>query len=78
MEVPHYDDDNTLYTGADESRSVNFGPVALFKEAKLTTNSNKHLDKVEKFHTNSILYKLLSTSARTKDLFHGFEIGLKN
>ena len=35
--------DNTRYNNGDETSLVNFGPVALFSEAKLTTSSGKHL-----------------------------------
>ena len=34
--------DNTRYADGDEISLVNFGPVALFSEAKLTTSSGKH------------------------------------
>ena len=38
---------NTRYANGDEISLVNFGPVALFSEAKLTTSSGKHLEKVD-------------------------------
>ena len=52
---------------------VNFGPVALFSEAKLTTSSGKHLEKVDNLHPISLLYKLLTSSQQTSQLMFGFE-----
>ena len=37
--------DNTRYADGDEKGLVNFGPVALFSEAKLTTSSRKTFGK---------------------------------
>ena len=36
--------DDTRYADGDQISLVNFGPVALFSEAKLTTSSGKHLE----------------------------------
>ena len=52
---------------------VNLGPVALFSEAKLTTHSGKHLEKVENLHTVSLMHKLLSSCHDTNDLLYGFD-----
>lgn len=38
--------DDTRYVNNDAIGLVNFGPVALFSEAKLTTSSGKHLEKM--------------------------------
>ena len=55
---------------------VSLGPVALFKEAKLNTNFNKLLEKIEKLQTASLKYKLSSSSAGTSKLLYGFDVGL--
>ena len=65
--------DNTRYNNGDEISLVNFGPVALFSEAKLTTSSGKHLEKVDKLHPISLLYKLLTSTYQTSQLLYGFE-----
>ena len=36
---------NTRFADGDEIGLVNFGPISLFSEAKLTTSSGKHLEK---------------------------------
>ena len=43
--------DDAKYADGDQINLIDFGPVALFSEAKLTTNSGKHLEKVENLHT---------------------------
>ena len=65
--------DNTRYANGDELSLVNFGPVALFSEAKLTTSSGKHLEKVDNLHPISSMYKLLTSSQQTSQLMYGFE-----
>ena len=52
---------------------VNFGPVALFSEAKLTTSSGKHLEKVHNLHPISLMVKLLTSTSQTSQLLYGFE-----
>ena len=52
---------------------VNFGPVALFSEAKVTTSSGKHLKKVDNLHPISMMYKLLTSNQQTSQLMYGFE-----
>ena len=65
--------DNTRYTNGDEKSLVNFGPVALFSEAKLTTSSGKHLENVDNLHPISLMYKLLTSTQQTSQLMYGFE-----
>ena len=65
--------DNTRYAKGDEISFVNFGPVALFSEAKLTTSSGKHLEKVDILHPICLMYKLLTSSQQTSQLMYGFE-----
>ena len=54
FEVLKYDD--TRYADGDQISLVNFGPVALFSEAKLTTSSGKHLEKVDNLHPILMMY----------------------
>ena len=64
---------NTRYNDGDEIGLVNFGPVALFSEAKLTTSSGKHLEKVENLHPISLMIKHLTSGSQTSQLLYGFE-----
>ena len=65
--------DNTRYTNGDEISLVNFGPVGSFSEAKLTTSSGKHLEKVDNLYPNSLMYKLLTSTQQISQLMYGFE-----
>ena len=65
--------DNTRYADGDEINLVNFGPVALFSEAKLTTSSGKHLEKVDNLHPICLMHKLLTSNQQTSQLMYGFE-----
>ena len=71
FEVPQ--NNNTRYADGDEISLVNFGPVALFSEAKLTTSSEKHLEKVDNLHPISLMYKCLTSGSQTSQLLYGFE-----
>ena len=57
---------------------VNFGPIALFSEAKLTTISGKHLEKVDNLQPISLMYKLLTSTQQTSQLMYGFEESTTN
>ena len=65
--------DDTRYADNDQIALVNFGPIALFNEAKLTTSSGKHLEKVDNLYNISLMYKLLSSTQNTSELVYGFE-----
>ena len=65
--------DDTTYADGDQISLVNFGPVALFTEAKLTKSSAKHLEKVDNLHQVCLMYKLLTCSQQTSQLMYGFE-----
>ena len=52
---------------------VNFGPISLFSEAKLTTSSGKHLEKVDNLHPISLLIKLSTSTSQTSQFLYGFE-----
>ena len=65
--------DDTRYADGDQISLVNFGQVALFSEAKLTTSSGKHLEKVDNLHPISLMYKFLTSNQQTSQLMYGFE-----
>ena len=65
--------DDTRYADNDQIALINLGPVALFSEAKLTTSSGKHLEKVDNLHITSLMNKLLTSQQQTSELLYGFE-----
>ena len=65
--------DDTRFNDGDELSLVNFGPIVLFSEAKLTTSSGKHLEKSDNLHPICLMYKLLTSSQQTSQLMYGFE-----
>ena len=65
--------DDTRYVDNDQIALVNFGPVALFSGAKLTTSSGKNLEKADDLHTVSLMNKLLTSGQQTSELMYGFE-----
>ena len=65
--------DDTRYADGDQISLVNFGPIALFSEAKLVTSSGKHLEKVDNLHPISLMYKLSTSNQQTSLLMYGFE-----
>ena len=65
--------DDTRYADGNQIALVNFGSVALFSEAKLTTSSGKHLEKVNSLHIISIMHKHLTSQQQTTELMYGFE-----
>ena len=65
--------DDARFNDGDEISLVNFGPVALFSEAKLTTSSGKHLEEIDNWHTICLMYKVLTSSQQTSQLMYGFE-----
>ena len=65
--------DDTRYADGDQISLVNFGPVALFSEAKLVTSSGKHLEKVDNLHPLCLMHKLLTSNQQTSQLMYGFE-----
>ena len=64
---------NTRFADGDEIGLVNFGPISLFSEAKLTTSSGKHLEKVDNLHLISLMYKCLTSTKSTSQFLYGFE-----
>ena len=49
---------NNRYVDGNNIRLVNLGPIGLFSNYKLTTSSEKHLEKIDHAHIVSLLYKL--------------------
>ena len=73
LEFEVLSNDDTRFNDGDEINLVNFGPVPLFTEAKVTTSSGKQLEKVNNLHPICLMYKLLTSSQQTSQLMYGFE-----
>ena len=73
LEFEVLQNDDTRYADGDQISLINFGPVALFSEAKLTTSSGKHSEKVDILHIISIMHKLSTSTQYTSELLYGFE-----
>ena len=76
LEFEVLNNNNTRFADGDEIGLVNFGPISLYSEAKLTTSSGKHLEKVDNLHLISLMYKLLTSTSQTSQLLYGFEENL--
>ena len=61
------------YADNKEIRLVNLGPIALFSNYKLTTNSGKHLEDISHAHIVSLMYKLINSAEGSDDLSIGFD-----
>ena len=61
------------YADADDIRSVNLAPIALFSNYKLTTSSGEHLESIDHAHIVCLMYKFLSSSRDSDDLSIGFD-----
>ena len=64
---------NNRYADGNDIRLVNLGPISLFSNYKLTTSSGKHLENIHHAHLVSLIYKLLTSSRGSDDLFIGFD-----
>ena len=69
---------NNRYVDGNDIRLVNLGPIALFSNYKLTKSSGKHLENIDHAHIVSLLYKFLTSSRYSDDLFIGFDRNLTN
>ena len=65
--------DNSRYANGNDIRLVNLGPIALFSNFKLTTSSGKHLEDISHTHIVSLMYKLITSSKDSDDLYIGFD-----
>ena len=63
------------YTDGDNISLINLGPIALFRNYKLTTGSRKHLREFSHAHNVSSMYKLLTSSRDSDDLCIGSDRG---
>ena len=50
----------TQYAVVSRLLLVNFGPVAVFSESKVTTSSGKQLEKLENFHRAHLIFNFFS------------------
>ena len=66
-------DNSNRYVDTNDIRLVNFGPIALFSNYKLTSSSGKHLEEISHAHIVSLIYKLLTSSRDSDDLSIGFD-----
>ena len=57
----------------DQKAPVNIEPVAFFGEAKLTTSSRKHLEKIDNLHNKILMHKLRTSQQQQTDLMFVFE-----
>ena len=64
---------NNRYVDGNDIRLVILGPIALFSIYKLTTSSGKHLKYIGHAHIVYLMYKLLTSSKGSDDLFIGFD-----
>ena len=51
-----YQADNSRYVNGNDIRLVNLGPIALFKNFKLTTSSGKHLEDISHADKVALMY----------------------
>ena len=61
------------YVDGNDIRLVNLGPIALFSNYKLTTNSGKHIEEVNHAHIVSLMHILLTSARGCDDLSIGFD-----
>ena len=64
---------NDRYKDGDNKRLVNLAPIAFFSIYKLSTCSGKQLEYIVIVHIACLLYKLLTSSRGSDDLFIGFD-----
>ena len=65
--------DDSRYANSSDIKLGNLGPIALFSNFKLTTNSGKHLEDISHAHLVSSMYKLITSSKNSDDLSIGFD-----
>ena len=59
--------DDSRYGNGNDIKLFNLGPIAMFKNFKLTTSSGKHLEDITHAHFVSLMYKLISSSRESDD-----------
>ena len=71
--VFHAANPDNRYADDDDIRLVNLGPIALFKNYKLTSSNGKHIEDIDRAHIACLLYKLITSSKDSGDLSIGFD-----
>ena len=64
---------NKKYADKNDIRLVNLGPIAFFRNYKLTTSLGKHLEDISHAHIVSFMYKLITSAKATDDLSIAFD-----
>ena len=64
---------NNRYADTDDIRLTNLGAIALFSVYKLVTASSKQLEEITHAHFVSLIYKIVTSSKDSDDLFIGFD-----
>ena len=67
--------DNSKYANGDDIKLVNFGPIALISNFKMTKSSGKHLEDISHAHIVSLMLKLMTSSRGGDDLSIRFDRG---
>ena len=65
--------DNSRYANGNDIRLVNLAPIALLSNFKFTTNSGKHLEDISHADLVSSIFKLITSSKDSDDLYIGFD-----
>ena len=65
--------DDSRYGDGNDIKLVNLGPIAFFSNFKLTTSSGKHLEDISHAYLVSLMYKLITSSKNSDNLFIGFD-----
>ena len=64
--------DDSIFVNGNDKKLGNLGPIALLTNFKITTFSGKHLEDICQAHIVSSMYKLITSSRCSHDLFIGF------
>ena len=73
FDVFHDADPDNRYVDGDDIRLVDFGPIALFSNYKLTTSNGKTIEEINIAHIAGLMYKLITSSKDSDDLSIGFD-----
>ena len=63
--------DNSRYANGDDLKLVNLRPIASFSKSELTTSTRKHLENLSNACIVFLMYKLITSSRGSDDLFIG-------
>ena len=61
--------DKSRYANGKDIRLVNLGAIVVFSSFQMTTSKGKHLEDKSQVHIFSLMYKLLTSSRSSDDLF---------